>query len=148
LANASASAVNVTLSLTTLSGAALGSSATLTIPANTQVQRFLNEFPGFQNLPAFQGVLRINSTPSPVEVMGLRSRYNERGEFLMTTTSPVNYSNFPSYPPVTYMFPHFADGGGFTTQFILLSQGQTVSGQLQFFDQNGRPITPGFQGQF
>jgi hypothetical protein len=147
LANTSSSAINVTLSLTTLNGAALRPSATLTIPGNTQLQRFLDEMPGFQNLPAFQGVLRITTPSNPVAVMGLRSRYNERGEFLMTTTSPITASSFPTYSSISYMFPHFADGGGFTTQFILLSQGQSASGQLQLFDQNGRPIAPGFQGQ-
>jgi hypothetical protein len=147
LANTATNAINVTLSLTTLNGAALGPSATVTIPGNTQLQRFLDEMPGFQNLPAFQGVLRITSPASALAVMGLRSRYNERGEFLITTTSPINALNYPNYPATPYMFPHFADGGGFTTQFILLSPGQSVSGQLQFFDQNGRPITPGFQGQ-
>jgi hypothetical protein len=141
LANTSTTAVNATLSLTTLNGAALGPSTTLTIQGNTQLQRFLDEIPGFQNLPAFQGVLRITPS-SPLAVMGLRSRINERGEFLMTTTSPVSATNFASS---TYMFPHFADGGGFTTQFILLSQGQSVAGQLQFFDQSGQPVAPGFQ---
>jgi hypothetical protein len=39
-------------------------------------------------------------------------------------------------------FPHFADGGGYTTQFVLFSgtAGQTASGSLVFFAQDGTSL--------
>ena len=87
-----------------------------------------------------QGVLRITS-PTPVSVMGLRGRYNERGDFLMSTVPPSNEAS----PPATtslYM-PHFVDGGGYTTQFILFSgsANQSSSGTLRFFSQTGQPLS-------
>jgi hypothetical protein len=38
--------------------------------------------------------------------------------------------------------PHFADSGGYTTQFILYSGGvnQSASGTLRFFSPNGQSL--------
>ena len=67
---------------------------------------------------------------------GLRGRYNERNDFLITTTPPVNEA-----PPATspMIFPHIADSGGYTTQFILFSAqpGSSSSGTMQLFNQSG-----------
>jgi hypothetical protein len=39
------------------------------------------------------------------------------------------------------MFPHWAIGGGYSTQFILLGgSAQTLSGVLGFFSQAGQPL--------
>ena len=142
IANTAASAVDVTLELNTLTGKSIGLTGMLSVPGNGQVQMFLNQIPGFENLPApFQGVLRISTTASRgVSVVGLRSRYNERNEFLITTTSPVNESSTPISTDL--LFPHLADGGGFTTQFVLFSgsSAQTASGTLQFFTQGGQTL--------
>jgi hypothetical protein len=35
------------------------------------------------------------------------------------------------------MFPHLADGGGYTTQFVLLSVGGVVDGSLILYDESG-----------
>jgi hypothetical protein len=42
-----------------------------------------------------------------------------------------------------WLFPHLADGGGYTTQFILFSgtAGQSSSGTLGFIDQSGQSST-------
>ena len=102
---------------------------------------FLNQIQGFQSLGTFKGVLRITSGFNQLAVVGLRSRYNERQEFLITTTAPVIESYYSSSP--AYLFPRFADGGGFTTQFILFnaSSGQTT-GVIRFNNQSGQAITP------
>jgi len=42
-----------------------------------------------------------------------------RNDFLITTTMPINEAVAPSTSPL--FFPHFADSGGYTTQFILFS---------------------------
>jgi len=66
----------------------------------------LSELPGFQNLSLpIQGMLRITSASS-IAVVGLRSRTNERGDFLITTTPPVPENTAPT--PELF-FPHFAD---------------------------------------
>jgi hypothetical protein len=106
--------------------------------------RFLSEY--FSSLvllnPApnpFRGVVRISSN-SEISVIGLLSRFNERNEFLFTATLQAD-ENRPA-PNGDGLIPQFADSGGFTTQFILLSgsSGQSSSGVIRFFSQLGQPI--------
>jgi hypothetical protein len=127
----------VTLELRKLDGSPTGLTSTLTLPANGQTAVFLNQLQGFGSLPTeFQGVLRVSSS-TPISVAGLRGRYNERNDFLITTTPPLDESTPPSTAPL--YFPQIADGGGFTTQLILLNGdlGQLASGTIQLFSQIG-----------
>jgi hypothetical protein len=114
-----------------------------TIPGNGQVAMFLTEIAGFGNLPRpFQGILRIQA--AAISVVGLRGRYNQRGDFLITTTSPVDEASAPGSDEL--FFAHLAAGAGYSTQFILFSgNGASTSGSIQFFDQSGRPLTLPFQ---
>ncbi len=134
IANPSTSAIAVTLSTA-------GRIATVDVPANGQTSLFLNEVPAFASIPLpFQGAISA-SAPAPFAVTSIRGRTNERGEFLITTTAPVDEST-----PVTsseLLFPHFADGGGYSTQFILF--GRSTSGSLYFFSQSGQPKALLFQ---
>ena len=84
----------------------------------------------------FQGVLRVSST-ALISVLGLRGRYNERGDFLITTTPPSNEA--AARPTAGLYFPHIVDWEGYTTQFVLFSNqaGQSSSGTLRFFSQSG-----------
>jgi hypothetical protein len=99
------------------------------LPANAQVAEFVNDIFVGVSLP-FQGVLRVSATGASVAVAALRGRYNERGDFLMSTTPPTN-ENAPA-PTTQMVFPHIVNGGGFTTQFILFSgaANQSASGNL------------------
>jgi hypothetical protein len=136
--NNSASSASVRLELMDLSGGALAGT-TITLGGNAQLAAFLTEIPGLQSLSLpIQGALRISSA-SPIAVLGLRSRTNERGDFLVTTTPPVNEADPPSQE---LFFPHFADSGGYTTQFILFNGvvGRSVNGTLRFFSQSGQPL--------
>ena len=143
IANPSASAAVVTFELTTLSGASLGLTGSATVPANGHISMFLNEIPGFNNLPTlFQGVLRVStSSPGGISIVGIRGRYNEGFAFIITTTQAVDESR-PA-PAMELFFPHFADGGGYTTQFILFngSADQASAGTLRFFTQSGQPLS-------
>jgi sugar lactone lactonase YvrE len=137
VANTSSVDATVNLTLTRLDGSSTGVTGTITVPANGQVSLFLNQIPGFGSLPVpFGGILRLLSNTS-ISVVGLRGRYNERKEFLITTTPPVNESAVGSTGPL--YVPHIADGGGFTTQIILFSgqPGQSSNGTMQFFSQSG-----------
>jgi photosystem II stability/assembly factor-like uncharacterized protein len=142
LANTSAIAATVTLDLYTLAGLSTGLTGTVTVPASGQIQTFLNQVHGFENIPTpFEGILRISTTAiAGVSVLGLRSRNNERQEFIVTTLTPVNENSTPTSGDL--LFPHLADGGGFTTQFILFSTvpGQTASGFMQFYSQGGQAL--------
>ena len=90
LMNNSAASVSATLELNRLDGSSTGLTGTLSVPANGQVSAFLTQIPGFSSLPVpFQGVLRV-STSTAISVTGLRGRYNERTDFLFTSTPAVN----------------------------------------------------------
>jgi hypothetical protein len=145
VANTSGSIARVTLELSRLDGSSTGLIGTLTVPANGQVAVFLKEVQGFGALPMnTQGVLRITSD-SPVSAIGLRGHYNERRDFLITTTPPVDESTALSNSAL--FFPHVADSEGYTTQFILFSArpGSSASGKIRFFSQDGRPLNLIFQ---
>jgi len=137
IANAGAGAATVTLELTNLDGAAVGAAATVTVAGNGQNAGFLHDFfPGL-SLP-FKGLLRISmASAAGLSVVGLRGRYNERSDFLITTTPPNNETNPASAAEL--LFPHLVNGDGYTTQFILFSgtAGQASSGNLKFFKQDG-----------
>lgn len=142
IANPSATAVTVNFELTRLAGEPVGLTGTAVVPGLGQVVRFLNQISGFESLQApFQGVLRITtSAPSGISVVGLRGRYNERKDFLITTTPPVSESGAVSTTEL--FFPHLAEAGGYSTQFIIFSgsPGMPASGVLRFFSQAGQPL--------
>ena len=135
--------VHVSLDLTTLDGTPRGLTGSLDIPAGGQTAKFLTQIPGFESLPTqFQGVLRISSPGSPVSVIGIRGRYNERGDFLDATIPAMNenddYFAF-SLRYSDFVFPDFADGAGYTTQFVLFSgwTAGSAAGTLQFLTNAG-----------
>src|SRR5204862_6978959 len=104
---------------------------TLSIPGNGQKSLFLNQIPGIQSLVTpFRGMLEVTSF-APITIVGLRGRYNERNDLLITTTPPGDEAVPP--PASGVYFPHFADAGGYSTQFVLYSaqSGQRPSGTLQ-----------------
>jgi len=145
ISNLSNASATVSLQLMRLDGTFTGLSGTVVIPANGQVARFLNQIPGLNALPLpFQGILRI-STTSSIAIIGLRGRYNERSDFLISTTPPTDEAAPPSTSEMG--FPHFADAGGYTTQFILYSGsfGQVSSGDLKLFSQTGQPMVLTFK---
>jgi hypothetical protein len=70
----------------------------------------------------------------------VRSLSNENHDYLMTTF-PVADANQAAPSPI--VFPQIADGGGYTTQFILLSAAGASNTTLGFFDNSGLPLTLG-----
>jgi hypothetical protein len=110
-----------------------GGEALLSIPANSQQAIFIEEIPAFSNVSTFRGALRITAT-NPVAVASLRVRSNERGEFLITNTTPASEMAVSSQSSIC---PYFADGMGYSTQLVLF--GGTAAGSVYFFDQAGNP---------
>jgi hypothetical protein len=142
IANAATSPATVNLQLFNHDGSPAAGTF-LSIPGSGQIAKFLGEL--FPNLPQpFQGVLRVSTGSSGLAVVGLRTRFNERGDFLITTTPPASETATPSNGQL--FFPHLAIGGGYTTQLILFSgsPGPSSSGTLNFVSQSGVPwsITP------
>jgi hypothetical protein len=137
--NESAAVLNFELS--NLDGTPAGVAGSIEIPAFGQRALFLNEIPGFESLQGpFSGVLRISSgNEAALSILGLRARVNERGDFLVTTT-PATDENAEGAQHV--MFPHFATGDGYTTEFITFSgaPAEPAAGSLQLFSQGGEPL--------
>ncbi len=141
ITNPSPNPVNVNFELTTLSATAAGSMGSTTVPGRGQVAMFINQIPGIGDVPsALQGVLRISTaSPAGVAVVGLRGRYNERGDFLITTTPPARESG----PAVTgeVGFAHLAEAGGWSTQFVMFGgQSGTNAGNLRLVSQSGQTL--------
>ncbi len=139
ITNAAGTANTVTLEVTGLDGTLVTGvdPVTLPLPPSGQVARFIDEF--FDSLPPnFSGVLRVTST-ADVAIVGLRLRYNDRGELKMTTTPPSIETGPPTM--ADRFFPHIVDSAGWSTQFILFSgtAGEASSGTLSYFDTAGAP---------
>ena len=129
IANADVNPATVTLQVFTLDGQ-LQAATNVTVPVGGKTARFVNElFPTLSS--SFKGMLRVTSNAN-VSVGGLRGRYNERTDFLITTV-PIS-QEVTQVASAELLFPHIVDGGGYTTQFILLNtvSGQTSSGTVRF----------------
>jgi len=133
IANPSATAVTITIQMTRLDGSPSGlAPRTLTVPAGGQATRLINEI--FPTLPSgFKGIARLTA-PSSLSVAALRTRYNERQDFLITTTPPLNES-LPALPEL--IFPHVVSGQGYSTNIVVF--GQPGSGKLFLLSQDGKP---------
>src|SRR5262249_53929164 len=84
LANPSATPVTVNVDVLGMDGSSVLPTATLRLPANGQLVRFVGEL--FPNLNApFHGFLKFTAS-APIGVTGLRTRYNQRNDFLIATT--------------------------------------------------------------
>lgn len=93
ISNFADATVAVNLTLRYLSGSA-AKSASLSIPAHGQTAVFLNQVPGFDQVQTpFQGSLEISSPWGNIAVTGLRARYNEKGDFLIAATPPIDDSD-------------------------------------------------------
>src|SRR5262249_7799504 len=90
---------------------------------------------------SFQGTFTFTSTV-PLGVVALRTYTNSKGDFLMSTLPVVDSSAAPGTG--TVVLPHFADGGGWVTQILLVNPSDTpLTGSIQFTDDNGQPVTVG-----
>jgi hypothetical protein len=145
--------IPVSVQLTRLDGtvAAIGS---LTLKSAERKSLFLTEIPGLESLELpFRGMAVITAPDSlGLYVLSVRATYNERGDFLLSTTPVIlTHSQSPLFPVPWSgtVFPHFASGAGYSTQFVLFSSqfvdengqpGPATSGTLRFFEQNGNPL--------
>jgi hypothetical protein len=145
VANSSPSSNTVNFELTNLDGSTTGvpGGVTMNITGRGHIGKFLAQiFPSLPN--PFKGVLRISSGFGAISAVGLRARYNERGtaESFLITTTPTTIEN-GAVPTAEYLFPDLANGGGYTTQFVLFSgfTDQATSGNIRFFKPDGTPFS-------
>ncbi len=110
----------------------------LMIPANGHSAGFADQI--VTGLPiGFTGVLDIASS-TPFAALTMRSLYNERHDFV-PAIFPIADMNRSAPSPI--VFPQIADGGGYVTQFILISAGGASNVTLNFCGEDGRPLPVG-----
>ncbi len=132
IANPSSKSVDVSIELFRQDGSTTGLIQSVRVPAGGQVAEFINDKTLFPTIPlSFKGTAKVTSS-SPFALIALRTRYNERGDYLITTTPPLNESIAQNGALV---FPHIVSGQGWTTQIIVF--GQTGSGRLYLMSQDG-----------
>lgn len=119
-----------------LLGNVIGAPRTIELAAGQQTARFVDELlsPIALNL---RGSLEVVSD-KPIDMVALRGVVNTRGEFLFTTTPLADYS---APLQTALLFAHFADGGGYSTQTIVLSTSATAGAlAVRYFDAGGAPV--------
>ena len=138
IANTAASVANIQFELLKLDGKPSGYTGSTTLGPDAHMAMFLNEIPGLKSLPSsFRGVLHISSNTS-ISAIGLRTRYNERGDFLISTT-PAIADNAPSSTDES-VFPQVVSGSGYTTEFILMNPAGASQGTLSLSSQTGTEL--------
>ena len=138
IANAAASVAEIQFELLTLDGQSSGYAGSTPLDPNGHMAVFLNELPGLKNLSSnFRGVLHISSNTS-ISAIGLRTRYNERGDFLISTT-PAIADNTRSGTDM-FVFPQVVSGSGYTTEFILMNSAVPSQGTLSLKSQTGTEL--------
>jgi hypothetical protein len=135
--------VRLTYTLIGTDGRILDSGSGINISPGQQVSGFIGS-----SLPLDcglgQGTATLN-TSSPVAVIALRGFVNERSEFLMSTLPVTDLSQATNRPVV---FPHLVDGAGWASRVILTNPtDQPLTGQLQFIDPTGAPLSLLVNGQ-
>jgi hypothetical protein len=138
IANTASSKANIRFQLLASDGQPSGYSGSATIDANGHMAMFLNQIPGLHSLPAtFKGVLHISSDTA-ISAIGLRTLYNERGDFLFATTPAIA----DNASPVTdeFVFPQVVSGSVFTTEFILMNASGSSQGTVRLTSQSGTDL--------
>ena len=133
--------VDVSFYFTNSAGRDVGP-GTFRLNAGAQLARFLNEAPF--NMTPLTGSFTFSAT-APVAVTALRTLVNERSEFLST---PQVVALLPSTQSAgTLVIAHFADGGGWKTEVMVVNPSDaTINGTLQFYGegsatQDATPLT-------
>ena len=126
-ANPSAQPAVISFYFTDTAGSDFGQGS-FTLSADSHLAAFLDQ-PPFNSRAAL-GTFTFSSSV-PVGVIAIRGLTNERGEFLITTLPVWAIGDTNSNPIV---LPHFADGGGWTTQIVLTNPSNSqLSGYVEFF---------------
>jgi hypothetical protein len=114
--------------------------ATVAVPPQVQLSRFLDEFlSDFTRIG--DGILRVRSA-TPVATMSLLGTYNQRGDFLLTALNEGD--RLDTQPDFT--IPRILTGDGYRTLLFIHATGQSgAGGTVRFFDSQGNPMPIGFR---
>ena len=134
-ANPNAQSVSVTFFVSDSFGTNSGSS-TFTIPPNGQIARFVDEL-SLNVGNGFTGTLTFDAS-LPVALTALRTLVNERSDFLMSGLPVIDLS-VPVPIGTAAVVPHFANGGGWTTELSLMNAtDERSAGNVQVIGTSGQ----------
>jgi len=144
LVNPGAATANVTLTLRKADGSLVGTKSEV-LAAGNQGALFVTQIFSDQSsvLSNFLGTLSITSD-NPIAMVGLQFRAVEFSTILITSLSAT-----PSVPTISQgvggtgalILPHFAENGGWSTQFVIANPGTTtLIARLDIFDSSGKPL--------
>ncbi len=126
VANPASTAAGVNFELLTMDWQPTGLRGAMTIAAHDRALFNLDQTPGMAAINGpFTGIIRI--TGDPVSAAGFLSRYNERGEFVLTALPAVSNSMGPSASEPRYLFR--AEGGGFSTKLTDVDSLEVTGGR-------------------
>jgi hypothetical protein len=136
IANPNSLPVTVSFYFTNTSGQDFGQGS-FQIAALDQFSAFLSQSP-FNGASGLDGTFTF-STNLPVTAIALQGTTNARSDFLMTTL-PV--AALTAIPGGATIFPHWADGDGWSTEFALINPSdQTITGSFQMRDAAGTVVS-------
>jgi hypothetical protein len=120
-------------------------SGLFSIPAHQQVAAFLDD-PLFGGPSSMIGTFEFDST-GPVAAIALRGLYNERSEFIMSTTPVVD--RLITQEQAETEISHFADGAGWASQVVLFNPGpDEAAGEIRWTSPDGNDVLMDARGQF
>jgi hypothetical protein len=129
IANTSANTANVTLDLLGENGQSTGLTGTIVLPGFGSVSKFLKELPGLTSVETpFRGILRISTAGEGLSIAGIRARSNRRSDFLISAVLPT--AGNATSPSTEMLFPHVVEGAGYSTEFVLFSNGSSSRGNI------------------
>jgi hypothetical protein len=148
LANPNSQAATVSIYFTDAGGVNFGDSS-VTIPANSQLAGYLNAAPfassGLFVRPVTDARTFTFTSNVPVSVMAVRTRINERSDFMMAAL-PVADVTVTSIGATS--IAHFADGAAWSTEVVLVNSGDALqTGTLQFLSPSGQGVNVTLNGQ-
>jgi hypothetical protein len=142
IANPNSQPALISFSFTNTSGVDF-STGTTTIDGNGQIAAYLDKAP-FNGGQTVEGTFSFNSNVA-VSVTVLRTNLNSFGDVLVSTAPVVNLDATASD---ALYFPHFADGGGWASQIVLVNPGDTtITGSVRFWKPDGTPASVTIGGQ-
>jgi hypothetical protein len=140
VANINDAATNIVINAFETDGvtAAGTSNGPLTLTAHGHDAKFADQL--ISGLPTeFTGILDVSST-MPFVALTMRSLNNENNDYLMTTFPVADMNQTAPFPIV---FPQIADGGGYATQFIMLSASAASDTTIRYYDNAGALLAIG-----
>lgn len=148
IANPNAAPATISIYFTDESGLNFGG-RTITLAPSAQISAFLDQPPFFTANPFSSPIANARTltftSDVPVSALALRGTVNERSEFLIAPLPVADLSETSADP---LSIPNMADGGGWTTQVVLVNLADDIlTGTMQFFTGAGQAMTVTIAGQ-